>query len=208
LKAIWVVALFLVLLFPSVARALDGTRLPTQHMHDAWNENDGLPQNSVKSIVQTPNDGFLWLATEEGLVRFDGTTFRTFDKTSTTGRTTNVVQALAVDNYGRLVILAGKDGVCTFDEPKFSCTALGGDMNAGPKSPVCRSLTCRLVDAQTRAPNFKPRATFISTMPVRRLDHIFVSEHFTIRSVMQPRTPTAAVASDHLPVCAELTLNT
>jgi endonuclease/exonuclease/phosphatase family metal-dependent hydrolase len=79
-------------------------------------------------------------------------------------------------------------------------------MNAGPKSPVCRSLTRRLIDAQTRAKNFRPRATFMSTMPVRRLDHIFVSSHFTVRKVMQPRTPTAAVASDHLPVCTELLL--
>jgi endonuclease/exonuclease/phosphatase family metal-dependent hydrolase len=88
------------------------------------------------------------------------------------------------------------------DQPVILC----GDMNAGPKSPVCRSLSCRLHDAQVRAPNFRPRATFISTMPLRRLDHIYVSEHFTIKSVMQPRTPTAAVASDHLPVCAELVL--
>jgi endonuclease/exonuclease/phosphatase family metal-dependent hydrolase len=89
------------------------------------------------------------------------------------------------------------------DQPIILC----GDMNAGPKSPVCRSLTCRLIDAQTRAPHFKPRATFISTMPVRRLDHIFVSEHFHIKNVTQPRTPTAKIASDHLPVCAELTIN-
>ncbi|MBA3483506.1 MAG: endonuclease/exonuclease/phosphatase family protein [Pirellulales bacterium] len=88
------------------------------------------------------------------------------------------------------------------DEPVILC----GDLNAGPKSPVCRALTRTLIDAQTRVPKFRPRATFISTMPVRRLDHIFVSSHFTISGVSQPRTPTAAVASDHLPVCAELSL--
>jgi endonuclease/exonuclease/phosphatase family metal-dependent hydrolase len=93
-------------------------------------------------------------------------------------------------------------GQISAHEPIILC----GDMNAGPKSPVCRSLTARLIDAQTQAPNFRPRATFISTMPVRRLDHIFVSPHFTVRGVMQPRTSTAAVASDHLPVCAELIL--
>ena len=130
MKAAWLFAFVFSFLFPSIASALDGTRRPTQHMHDAWNENEGLPQNSVKAIAQTPNDGFLWLGTEEGLVRFDGATFRTFDKTNATGRTTNVVNALAVDNFGRLVILGGKDGVCTFDEPKFSCTALEGDANA------------------------------------------------------------------------------
>jgi endonuclease/exonuclease/phosphatase family metal-dependent hydrolase len=100
--------------------------------------------------------------------------------------------------------LLGDDwlGQITATEPVILC----GDMNAGPKSPVCRSLTGKLIDAQTRAPNVRPRATFISTMPMRRLDHIFVSSHFNIVGVTQPRTPTAAVASDHLPVCAEVIL--
>ncbi|HEX6960912.1 MAG TPA: endonuclease/exonuclease/phosphatase family protein, partial [Lacipirellula sp.] len=88
------------------------------------------------------------------------------------------------------------------DEPVILC----GDMNAGPKSPVCRSLAGRLLDAQACAPDFKPRATFMSTVPLRRLDHIFVSRHFTIEGVKLPRNPTAAVASDHLPVCATLRL--
>jgi endonuclease/exonuclease/phosphatase family metal-dependent hydrolase len=79
-----------------------------------------------------------------------------------------------------------------------------GDLNAGPKSPVCRSFASRLADVQANLPKGKPRATFISTMPVRRLDHIFVSRHFHVRAVALPRTPTAQLASDHLPVCAEL----
>ena len=36
----------------------------------------GLPQNTVHAIVQG-RDGFLWIATEGGLVRFDGVEFRT-----------------------------------------------------------------------------------------------------------------------------------
>jgi endonuclease/exonuclease/phosphatase family metal-dependent hydrolase len=101
-------------------------------------------------------------------------------------------------------ILLGEDwlGRISADEPIVLC----GDMNAGPKSPVCRSLAGRLLDAQTCVPNFRPQATFLSTMPIRRLDHIFVSEHFTIRDIVLPRSPTAQVASDHLPVCAELVI--
>ncbi|MCC6491694.1 MAG: endonuclease/exonuclease/phosphatase family protein [Pirellulales bacterium] len=101
-------------------------------------------------------------------------------------------------------ILLGVDwlGGIPADEPVVLC----GDMNAGPKSPVCRSLAGRLLDAQTCVKNFRPRATFISTLPLRRLDHVFVSRQFSIRSVTLPRHPTAEVASDHLPVCVELTL--
>ena len=42
-----------------------------------WQTEDGLPQNSVLSIVQTP-DGYLWLGTFNGLVRFDGVRFDSF----------------------------------------------------------------------------------------------------------------------------------
>ena len=101
-------------------------------------------------------------------------------------------------------VLMGGDwlGRISREEPIIVC----GDLNAGPKSVVCQSLRRRLNDAQTLAPNFRPRATFISTMPVRRLDHIFVSSHFSVLGGMQPRTPTATIASDHLPVCIELAL--
>ncbi|MBE9463535.1 two-component regulator propeller domain-containing protein [Dyadobacter subterraneus] len=46
-----------------------------------YTDENGLPQNSVKSIAADKN-GFIWLATENGLVRFDGHHFYTFDKTN------------------------------------------------------------------------------------------------------------------------------
>lgn len=42
-----------------------------------WGMEDGLPQSSVNDIVQT-KDGYLWMATFGGLVRFDGLNFKTF----------------------------------------------------------------------------------------------------------------------------------
>jgi len=44
-----------------------------------FTDENGLPQNSVKSIVKDEN-GFVWLATEDGLVRFDGQKFYVFNK--------------------------------------------------------------------------------------------------------------------------------
>ena len=41
----------------------------------AWQSEDGLPGNTVVGVAQTP-DGFLWVATESGLVRFDGVRFQ------------------------------------------------------------------------------------------------------------------------------------
>ena len=56
----------------SAALASDGLDL-TQYVHTAWTARDGF-KGSTRSIVQTP-DGYLWLGTEFGLVRFDGVRF-------------------------------------------------------------------------------------------------------------------------------------
>src|SRR5215204_3697827 len=44
----------------------------------SWQTEDGLPQNSVNAVIQT-RDGYLWLGTYNGLVRFDGVRFTIFD---------------------------------------------------------------------------------------------------------------------------------
>jgi signal transduction histidine kinase len=53
---------------------------------DHYTAENGLPQNSVKSLLYTPQ-GFLWFTTEMGLVCFDGIVFKTFDKSNTPVRT-------------------------------------------------------------------------------------------------------------------------
>lgn len=47
-----------------------------------YNDENGLPQNSIKAILEDPN-GFVWFTTESGLVRFDGRTFKAYDKSNT-----------------------------------------------------------------------------------------------------------------------------
>ena len=54
---------------------------------------NGLPQNTVQALLQTRN-GFVWLGTEVGLVRFDGNAFEVFDKTSNPALPGNDVQCL------------------------------------------------------------------------------------------------------------------
>jgi len=55
------------------AAALDPSLDLTQYTHTAWTAPEGL-KGSTRAIVQTP-DGYLWLGTEFGLVRFDGVRF-------------------------------------------------------------------------------------------------------------------------------------
>ncbi len=56
----------------------------SQYRIDHWTADDGLPQNSVYGIVQT-RDGYLWLATLDGLARFDGVRFTVFNKSNSPG---------------------------------------------------------------------------------------------------------------------------
>ena len=53
-----------------------------QYRFDLWTTENGLPQNTVRSILQT-QDGYLWIATDNGLARFDGVRFTVFNKTNT-----------------------------------------------------------------------------------------------------------------------------
>jgi diguanylate cyclase (GGDEF)-like protein len=59
--------------------ALDHTRALTQARIAVWTSDSGLPQNTIGAIVQT-RDGYLWIGTEEGLVRFDGARFVVSDR--------------------------------------------------------------------------------------------------------------------------------
>ncbi|MGD0579407.1 MAG: two-component regulator propeller domain-containing protein [Bryobacteraceae bacterium] len=80
--------------------ALDPARRITQYIHRVWTQEDGLPQDTVRAIAQTP-DGYLWIGTEEGLASFDGYDFTTFNRRS--GALPNdSVTALAVAGDGTL----------------------------------------------------------------------------------------------------------
>jgi signal transduction histidine kinase/CheY-like chemotaxis protein/ligand-binding sensor domain-containing protein len=88
----------LLLWVPTTSAALNPRTLISQYASDHWRTRDGLPQASVGAIAQT-KDGYIWLATEEGLVRFDGVRFTVFDTTN----------SALTDNYISSLI-AGRDG--------------------------------------------------------------------------------------------------
>ncbi len=85
------------------ATALDPARAITQYRVDSWNTARGLPQNSALAVVQG-REGYLWVATLEGLARFDGMEFTVLDKNTSTGLRSNRVTALFVDRRGALWI--------------------------------------------------------------------------------------------------------
>ncbi|MEZ6129990.1 MAG: endonuclease/exonuclease/phosphatase family protein [Planctomycetaceae bacterium] len=85
-------------------------------------------------------------------------------------------------------------------EPVILC----GDFNAGPKSEVMRRLQMRFHCAQQIANDYRPQATFASVLPLRRIDYILLSRHLVVDSVEVIRNHATSVASDHLPVLADV----
>jgi endonuclease/exonuclease/phosphatase family metal-dependent hydrolase len=87
-----------------------------------------------------------------------------------------------------------------------SPVVLCGDFNAFPSSTVYRTLTARLHEAQENAEGHRSRNTFPGRYPVSRIDHIFCSSEFKTVKVDVPRTHLTRLASDHLPIVAEISL--
>lgn len=73
------------------------------YFFQVWGTDDGLPQSSVAALTQT-RDGYLWLGTYAGLVRFDGVRFVVYDAGNTPGLSSSRVTALYEDAEGRLWI--------------------------------------------------------------------------------------------------------
>jgi signal transduction histidine kinase/ligand-binding sensor domain-containing protein/ActR/RegA family two-component response regulator len=109
----------LLLLWVSPAPALQPGRPITEYAHRVWVRQDGLPQNTISCLVQSRN-GYLWLGTNEGLVRFDGAQFTTFDPSNTPALRMGPIRSLFEDGEGGLWIGSSegtaayyKDGVFT-----------------------------------------------------------------------------------------------
>jgi ligand-binding sensor domain-containing protein/signal transduction histidine kinase len=95
--------LALLLACTQAAVALDPHRGLDHYGHQVWRTDSGLPQNTVHAVLQT-RDGYLWLGTDGGLVRFDGIDFVTFDAENSPQFASDTVYDLMQDESGTLWI--------------------------------------------------------------------------------------------------------
>lgn len=84
-----------------------------QHRFNHWTVTEGLPQNSVYAITQTL-DGYLWLTTLDGLVRFDGVNFTVFNKINLKDLPSNRFVSLFAETDGTLWVATEEDGLVRF----------------------------------------------------------------------------------------------
>ncbi len=90
-------------LFSISAVAAESISRPHAYRIDQWKSDEGLPQSSVTSLIQT-RDGYLWLGTFGGLARFDGVQFKVFDANNSPGLPSSRILLLFEDRAGTLWI--------------------------------------------------------------------------------------------------------
>ncbi len=92
--------------------AVETTSVDDSYSARVWQADDGLPENRVVGVVQS-SDGFLWVATQGGLVRFDGVRFQKVSLAGSPGMIAGTMRILMLDHAGR-IWLAKEEGGTLF----------------------------------------------------------------------------------------------
>ena len=121
MPAVALAAAVLVMAVTTVTSASEDGTVPSlrYYLRETWQTAEGLPQNSVRTIVQTP-EGYLWFGTAEGLVRFDGSQFTVYDRTSTPALPSGNINSLAVAADGALWIGFRRHGLARLHEGQLT----------------------------------------------------------------------------------------
>lgn len=126
------------LLWPGCPAMAAGTG-PRFHI-DPWGTDDGLPENSVVAMIQT-HDGYLWLGTLNGLVRFDGVQFKVFDEHNTPGLTSGRIVYLFEDSKTNLWIGTETAGALLLKDGRITDLAFGRGSREGRLRSACEDST-------------------------------------------------------------------
>lgn len=114
-----------------------GSSLPPSYRVDTWKTEQGLPQNSVKEILQT-RDGYLWMGTQFGMVRFDGVSFRIFDRPSTPGMAADNCMGMVEAVDGSLWVASDKH-LLHYKDRRWVSIPLGEHRPVGRRWGLSRS---------------------------------------------------------------------
>src|SRR6266849_9070465 len=108
------------------ARALDPNRLPSQYVRDQSTTETRFPGGAVNGIAQTA-DGYLWIGTDRGLIRFDGFNFRPVSLTSIASASNVPILQLLTDAGGELWIRPQGADLVRQKDGKFESVRYGPD---------------------------------------------------------------------------------
>ncbi len=140
LKNSWLLqfARWLLCVFVSTLSATAGAANPSASpfMVDVWGGKEGLPGSAVISTIQT-RDGYLWLGTQYGLVRFDGIHFTVFDEENTPGLNNDRIIYLFEDSHTNLWMGTDSGGVALEKDGTIKNFAIGRSGHEGRLVSAC-----------------------------------------------------------------------
>jgi ligand-binding sensor domain-containing protein/signal transduction histidine kinase len=127
-------AAILCLLLCPLRAVADAGGQSAEFVATSWHIQDGLPSDRVQAVTQT-HDGYLWVATFNGLARFDGVRFETFSDANTPTLRNNLVNSIFEDAENRLWIGSDTGEICWRDGEGFHALKTP---DAWPNAPIDR----------------------------------------------------------------------
>src|ERR1051325_3130671 len=115
MRAIAILTAFVVAL---PAAALKPDRAISQYARRTWKIEDGLPNSVVRMVLRT-DDGYIWIATYDGIARFNGDSFTVFDKHNLPALSRDTILAFIKARDGALWIGTNGGGVGRFSNGKL-----------------------------------------------------------------------------------------
>ncbi|HJY83910.1 MAG TPA: two-component regulator propeller domain-containing protein [Candidatus Binatia bacterium] len=138
-----------------------------QYRFDRWTADNGLPQNSVRDIVQT-RDGYLWLTTFDGLVRFDGVRFTVFNKSNSPAILTNRFVSLFEDGQGDLWASTESGGLTRLHQGRLGIAMAALTLMRSSSVPFSLCLDVNRLCGQTKNRDQRQGQAIVSSVRHRR----------------------------------------
>ncbi len=194
----------LALVFVCAAYALDPNRMIPQYAREHWGSENGFVGGSINAMTQT-GDGYLWIGTDKGLVRFDGSRFQTFPQAVPSSLPIGAVRGLVADAQGNLWILLRNtrilryhDGVFEIgrEEAEVGITAIGKrrDGSVVFSSITVGTLTYRAGKFESLAPPQTDSSAINAETPDDLSTRLSWATGVAIHRLAEPNSPVIAMA--------------
>ena len=139
---------------PAPASAVDLRNVLTDYTYTSWSRKDGLV-GPVWAIAQDGN-GFLWVGTDTGLIRFDGVRFISWEGLGGTALPRLPIRSLFVSKAGALWIGFGAGGGLARIENRLVTTYVAPD-SSGSIGAVSGTMSACATSRSTRSPSLARR---------------------------------------------------
>ncbi len=185
------IGFMLLIMCAFVLVALDPTKSINQYMFDTWNNKNGLPQSYVMAITQTKS-GYIWIGTQEGVVRFDGVRMETYNTNNVAEFKSNMITCFS-EGKDETLWIGTLNGLMRYKNGKFKLftendgltynmvRALGvdvrGDLWIGTEKGLCKYSNKKFIKYEIGVNNHN---NYINSIIMNRNNKFFIATKYDI----------------------------